>query len=97
MLGDQAARLPCRRCSRLPRLGVRQDEQPRQGAGQRLQRTREVDLRRGAVRVLALQAHLRALAGALGALPVDLLRPLGVLGKDHNPLGGHLGEPAADC
>src|SRR5260370_25998786 len=91
-LGYCAIQVPPGPGSRLLRLGSADHQEPRQRAGERLQRPREIDLLRLSRRAPTLETHLGALPGALSALAVDLLRALRVLGKNDDALGTHLGE-----
>src|SRR5439155_13569257 len=77
-----------------PSLGVARDLEPREGPGQGRQRACVIDLLGWRCRALPRQSLLGSLLGALGTLPVDLLRPLGALGEDDHALTAHLGEAA---
>src|SRR5438094_4310271 len=90
----RAVQVPRERGSLRLGLGSAPDQEPRESAGERLQRASEVDLLGLFRRAPTLETHLGALPGPLGALAVDLLRALRVLGKDDDALGPHLGEAA---
>src|SRR5260370_40243334 len=69
--------------------GPRGDLEPHQRPRERGGGTGEVDVPLGATG----EALLGALAGALGAGPIDLLRALGRVGEDDHLVVAHLGEP----